>query len=56
MAPKLMNHLEHEKTRRKESYYFKVNMYFDLLSEIGKLGAKLCSTSMNPNMQLTKKW
>ena len=28
----------------------------DMLSEIGKLGAKPCSTPMAPNVQLTKEW
>ena len=27
---------------------------FDLLFETGKLGAKLCSTPMTPNVQITK--
>ena len=41
--------------KSKQGFLLSQSKYvLDLLSKIGKLGAKSCSTPMTPNMQITK--
>ena len=47
--------LDVEVMRSKQGIMLSQQKYvLDMLSEIGKLGAKPCSTPMTPNVQLTK--